>query len=62
MTAPDKDAGISILLVPPFVSPEPRRGGFPPYAGPSPQCVGSRREPSDTQIKLLFLGGPVESL
>lgn len=39
MTAMDKRAGVSILLVLPFASPEPGKGGFRQWTGYSAQCV-----------------------
>lgn len=45
MTAIDKHAHVSILLVLPFASPEPGKGGFPQWVGYSAQCVGAGESP-----------------
>lgn len=45
MTAIDKRTHVSVLLVLPFASPEPGKGGFSQWVGYSAQCVGAGENP-----------------
>lgn len=45
MTAIDKRTHVSVLLVLPFASPQPGKGGFSPWVGYSAQCVGAGENP-----------------
>jgi len=62
MTVLDKRTRVSILLVLPFASPKPGKGGFSQWIGYLAQLCRSRREPKDIQIRHPFLGGPIDSL
>ena len=45
MTALDKRTRVSILLLLPFASPEPGKGGFSQWIGCLAQCVGAGESP-----------------